>query len=126
MRREILPELGSVRLSELRRGDLQAFADRLLVRGLSPSAVQVTLLPLRALFRRALAREELAINPCTGLHLPAVRGRRERYAAPEEAEDLIVTVGERIARPGRPRCTRDCGSVNCAPSESTTSISPEA
>ncbi len=93
MRREILPELGSVRLSELRRGDLQEFADRLLARA-EPSAVQVTLLPLRALYRRAIVRDELAINPCTGLHLPAVRGRRERYATPEEAEALIVAVPE--------------------------------
>jgi integrase len=94
MRREILPQLGSVRLSELRRGDLQEFADNLLARGLSPSAVQVTLLPLRALYRRAIARDELAINPCTGLHLPAVRGGRERYATPEEAESLIAAVPE--------------------------------
>lgn len=92
MRREVLPQLGSVRLSELRRGDLQEFADSLLSRGLSPSAVQVTLLPLRALYRQALARDELAVNPCTGLHLPAVRGRRERYATPEEAESLIAAV----------------------------------
>jgi Phage integrase, N-terminal SAM-like domain len=45
MRREVLPEFGPVRLSELRRGDLQEFADRLLARGLSPSAVQGALLP---------------------------------------------------------------------------------
>lgn len=95
MRREVLPELGSAQLSELRRGDLQTFADRLLARGLSPSAVQVTLLPLRALYRRAIARDELAVNPCTGLQLPAVRGRRERYAAPGEAEALIAAVPER-------------------------------
>jgi integrase len=95
MRREVLPQLGSARLSELRRGDLQELADRLLARGLSSSAVGVTLLPLRALYRRALARDELATNPCTGLQLPAVRGRRERYAAPEEAETLIAAVPER-------------------------------
>ena len=35
------------------------------------------------------------MNPCTGLHLPAVSGRRERYASPEEAEALIAAVPER-------------------------------
>jgi integrase len=95
MRREVLPALGGVRLSELRRGDLQGFADGLLAGGLSPSAVQVTLLPLRAIVRQALARDEIATNPCAGLHLPAVRGRRERYATPDEAEALIAAVPER-------------------------------
>jgi integrase len=92
MRREVLDILGGVRLSELRRADLQEFADQLLARGLSPSAVQVTLLPIRAVVRRAIARDELATNPCTGLHLPAIRGRRERYASPEEAKALIAAV----------------------------------
>ena len=42
MRREVLPELGSVRLADLQRPDLQRFADRLLAEGLSPSSVQTT------------------------------------------------------------------------------------
>jgi integrase len=94
MRRRILPALGGVRLAEVHRPDLQEFADGLLSEGLSPSSIQVTLLPLRAIFRRALARGELAVNPCTGLGLPAVRGRRERYASPAEAEALIAAVPE--------------------------------
>ena len=94
MRRRVLPALGGARLAEVHRPDLQEFADGLLSEGLSPSSIQVTLLPLRAIFRRALARGELAVNPCTGLELPAVRGRRERYASPAEAEALIAAVPE--------------------------------
>ena len=60
MRLRVLPEFGSVRLSELHRPDLQEFADSLLAAGLNPSTIQVTLLPLRAMFRRALSRGELA------------------------------------------------------------------
>ena len=92
MRLRVLPEFGSVRLSELHRPDLQEFADSLLAAGLNPSTIQVTLLPLRAMFRRALSRGELAANPCNGLQLPAVRGRRERYATPAEAAGLIAAV----------------------------------
>jgi len=92
MRLRVLPEFGSVRLSELHRPDLQEFADGLLAAGLNPSTIQVTLLPLRAMFRRALSRGELAANPCNGLQLPAVRGRRERYATPDEAAALIAAV----------------------------------
>jgi integrase len=91
----ILPELGSVKLAELRRPDVQDFADAMVAEGLSPSSVQTTLLPLRAIYRRAISRGDLAVNPCTGLELPAVRGRRERYASPEEAEALIAAAPER-------------------------------
>lgn len=92
MRIRVLPALGAMRLDELRRSDLQEFADGLLVEGLSASYIQTTLLPVRAIVRRAMARDELVANPCAGLHLPAVRGRRERYASPDEAEALVAAV----------------------------------
>jgi integrase len=92
MRLRVLDEFGAHKLAEIRRPDLQEFADGLLADGLNPSTIQVTLLPLRAIFRRAVSRGELAVNPCDGLELPAVRGRRERYASPEEAEALIAAV----------------------------------
>jgi integrase len=92
MRLRVLPELSAVRLADLRRADLQEFADGLLANGLNPSTIQGTLLPLRAIFRRALAHGELAVNPCNGLILPAVRGRRERYSSPQEAEALLAAL----------------------------------
>ena len=95
MRLRVLAELGAVRLTDLRRSDLQELVDRLLAQGLSPSYVQTTLLPVRALVRRALGRDELAVNPCSGLQLPAIRGRRDRYASPEEAESLVSATPER-------------------------------
>lgn len=95
MRLRVLPMFGNVRFSEVRRPDLQEFADGLLAEGLDPSTIQVTLLPLRAMYRRALSRGELAVNACNGLQLPAVRGKRERYAPPGEAEALIAAVPRR-------------------------------
>lgn len=92
MRLRVLPKFGDLRLADVHRPALQEFADGLLSGGLNPSTIQVTLLPLRAIFRRALSRGELVVNPCNGLQLPAVRGRRERYATPEEAEALIAAV----------------------------------
>ena len=92
MRLRVLPELGATRLADIRRADLQEFVDGLLAEGLNPSTIQVTLLPLRAIFRRALSRGELAVNACDGLAMPAVRGRRERFASPQEAADLIAAV----------------------------------
>jgi integrase len=92
MRLRVLPHFAGVRLTDLQRFDLQEFADDLLADGWNPSTIQVTLLPVRAIYRRALSRGEVAVNPCSGLQLPAVRGRRERYATPAEAEALIAAV----------------------------------
>jgi hypothetical protein len=57
--------------------------------------VQTTLLPLRAIYRRAIDRGLVLVDPCSGLRLPAVRGRRDRIASPVEAETLIGAVPER-------------------------------
>jgi integrase len=83
-------ELGPVRLSEIRRSDLQALVDRLLEAGGQPSTIRNTLLPVRAIFRRALARGEVPMNPTLGLELPAVRGTRDRIANPKDAAALLA------------------------------------
>jgi hypothetical protein len=48
MRLRVLPELGGVQLTDLRRPDLQEFADGLLAARLDPSTIRTTFLPLRA------------------------------------------------------------------------------
>jgi integrase len=53
------------------------------------------LMPLRVIFRRAVEDGDLALNPCTHLRLPAVRGRRERIASHEEAQRLLAALPER-------------------------------
>ncbi len=92
MRLRVLPEFGGARLADVRRADLQDFADELLGDGLNPSTIKCTLLPLRAIFRRAMSRGELMVNQCIGLELPAVRGGRDRIAGPDEAAALISAV----------------------------------
>jgi integrase len=57
--------------------------------------IRNTLMPLRAICRRAVARGEVTVNPTTGLQLPAVRGRRDRIASPTEAAELIEALPER-------------------------------
>jgi integrase len=56
MRLRVLPELGGARLTEITRLSIQDFADRLLADGLDASTIRNTLIPLRAIYRRALAR----------------------------------------------------------------------
>jgi len=69
-----VPELGRLRLSAIRRNDLQDLVDRMVAAGRSPSTVRNTILPLRAIYRRAIDRDQLAVNPILKLRLPAVRG----------------------------------------------------
>src|SRR3954453_20039758 len=89
LRLRVLPALGSRRLDSITRADLQGLVDRLLADGHHASTIRNTLMPLRAIFPRAVARGDLAINPTRGLELPAVRGKRERIAAPDEAAALL-------------------------------------
>ena len=95
------------------RVDLQDFADRLLAEGLDPSTIRNTLMPLRAIYRRALTRGDVAVNPTTGLELPAVRGRRDRVADPRggAAADRRPAAA-RTGRSGRRPSTRACGAAS--------------
>ena len=95
MRLRVLPLLGNTRATEVRRLDVQALVDELLADGHGASTIRCTVLPLRAIFRRALARGEIVVNPCDGLELPASSGRRERVADPTEAEALIAAAPSR-------------------------------
>jgi integrase len=88
----VLPELGSVRLTEVARNDLQDIVDNLLAEGLSASTVAGTMLPMRAIYRRALSRGEVSINPTTGLEIPAARGGRGRIAPPDECAELLAAL----------------------------------
>jgi integrase len=88
----ILPRLGEARLAEIHRADVQDFAERLLADRLDPSTIRNTIMPLRAVYRHALSRGRVMVNPTTALELPAVRGRRDRIAAPDEGAQLLAAL----------------------------------
>ena len=88
----VLPEFGDTRLSELTRADLQDFVDRLLDRKLAASTIRNTMNPLQAIYRHAVRRELVAVNPTREVDLPAARGRRERIATAAEAARLIAAL----------------------------------
>jgi integrase len=93
--RSILDELGARKLTDVERPEVQDIADRLLAGGLDPSTVRNAVMPLRAIYRRAMSRGVVVVNPTTGLELRAVEGRRDRIAAPEEAAKLIGLLAKR-------------------------------
>jgi integrase len=88
----VLPTLGQKRLTAISTNMLQDLADRLTAAGLSPSSIRNTILPLRAIYRRAHNRGDVALNPTVRLSLPAVRGSRERVARPDEATALLAAL----------------------------------
>jgi integrase len=94
LRLQVLPDLGAHKLARITRTDLQALVDRLHAAGMAPATIRNAILPLRAIYRRACAREGLAVNPASGLELPAVRGRRDRIASPDEADKLLAALPE--------------------------------
>jgi integrase len=93
----LLPLVGPVKLADLRRADVQRLVQRLQREGLDASTIRNVLMPLRAIYRQAIALDEVALNPVSGVQLPAVRGRRDRFASPTEATKLLAA----LPRPDR-------------------------
>ncbi len=59
---------------------------------LAASTIRNTMNPLRAIYRHAVRRELVAVNPTREVDLPAARGRRERIATAAEAARLIAAL----------------------------------
>ncbi len=92
MEARVLPVLEGAKVSALELRDFQDLADQLLADGHDPSTIRNTFMGLRALYRRAVARGDVALNPTAGLQLPAVRGRRDRIASVSEADGLLAVL----------------------------------
>jgi integrase len=102
----IYPDLGACRLTEIRRADLQDLVERLQAellreaddeqeeRRLAASTIRNVLMPVRTIYRRALKRGDVMVNPTLGLELPALTGKRDRVASPAEAERLLAALPE--------------------------------
>jgi integrase len=94
--RYLLPDLGAHRLSDVRRADLQRLVDRLLGQGLGPSKVRNVVNAARVVFRHALERDDVIVNPTVGLRLPRSAPPRDRAASPHEAAQLLAALPEDV------------------------------
>jgi integrase len=90
LRRNVYPPLGDVRLSDIRRGDVQALVDSLIGAGHSPSKVRNAIMPLRAIMRWAVERDMLEHNPTAHIKLPNGLGKRDRAEAPASFEEIVA------------------------------------
>ena len=91
-RLRLLPALGARKLGDVRRADLQRLIDRMQADQAAPSTIRNTVNAARALYRYAVRADLVQVDPTKNLALPAVRGRRDRIAAPSEAERLIAAL----------------------------------
>ena len=94
-RLRVEPVLGWMRLSEVTRNDVQDLVDKLVAEGWTASTIVVSIASLRVIFKRALIRGEIAVNPVVGLQMPAVRGTRNRIASPRECAELLAALSTR-------------------------------
>jgi integrase len=94
LRRRALPALGERKFSQVRRVDVQDLVDELHKAGLNASTVLCSILPLKAIYRRAVARGEVPINPTSGLEMPAIRGKRDRIVSPEQGAALLNALSD--------------------------------
>lgn len=85
--------IASIKVGELRRRDLQDFADELHAAGLSGATISNVLNPIQAYYRRAIDRDELTYNPSERIDLPTGQSKRpKRIASREEAAALLAAL----------------------------------
>lgn len=86
------PELGAHRLDRIKRKNIQDIVDRWRDDGLKPATVRNSLDPLRTIYRRAIQRDQVAVNPTLNLDVARVDNHRERFATADEAAALIAAL----------------------------------
>jgi integrase len=99
LRVHVEPTLGSKRLADVRRSQVQAIVDDLSPR-LSGSRVRAIVNSLRSLYRWAQDREIVAHDPAALVRLPAMNATPiERVASPAEFAELLAALPLDVALP---------------------------
>jgi integrase len=88
-RRQIDERIGALRLTNVRRRDLQSIVDQMLADGYSASAAGNTINAMRVVIKKAIEDEVLTTNPAAGLRIPPADGERNRVADVGQATRLI-------------------------------------
>jgi len=86
----VLPETGARRLAEVTTLDLQLLVDRWEAEGQSASTIRNAIKPLQEIYRRAKARQKVAVNPTRDLEIPMPRPEEVEIVAPDTAQKLVT------------------------------------
>ena len=95
--KNVIPEIGGVKASELHRRDINRVLDPILARGKQVEAGRV-FEDMRAAFRWAVARGDLDHSPMEGMRKPAASKPRERVLTDDEIRTLWNGLTKSLAR----------------------------
>jgi integrase len=91
-RLHLKPDFGGKRIGAVSRRELQKWTDEKAKAGMPRSSLNNALDPLRVLFRFALRRSIITVNPTADLELPAGADDEMRFATKAEAERFIAAL----------------------------------
>jgi integrase len=94
----IAPEVGHVRLVNLRRADCNALVTALFEKGLARTTIKRTLSPLRLALKKAVDEEKIGANPAASLEIPRKAPARKLHV-PTLAE--VNRILEKASEDGR-------------------------
>jgi integrase len=103
LEQDAIPFLGHLQLGHIRQSHLDALAERVNSRGVSPNTVRLALAPVKALLAQAVAKGDLRVNPAAGWrcrYTQVVEEYDEAGNAIEEqvkaltADELAALIGE--------------------------------
>jgi integrase len=85
--------VGKIKVTDVRRADVQALADELLAEGLAAGTVSNVLNPIQALYRRLIDRDLTAYNPATRIDLPTLGNvRPSRIVSGADAARMVAVL----------------------------------
>ena len=93
VKNHIVPTLGGYRVNEIRTKDAQRLVSDLMAKGLAPATISGHVQVLKSVMNRAVHHGLITRNPCDGVTLPADRGGRMKFLAPEQIGALAEAVG---------------------------------
>src|SRR5262245_2796870 len=97
LRRNVIPVIGAVKLSELRRRDVRNVTDAMLRRGVKVEATRV-FEDIRGMVRWAVQQEYLDANPLDGMNKPAEPTASNRVLSDQEIHDLWNGLPDALAK----------------------------
>lgn len=110
----VLPVLGDVRLSDLRRSQVQDLADSLLAQGAGTSTIRNTLDPLRAIYRRAVSASRSQSTRPSGSSCRRTAGGAIGSPRRRRPPGCSPLCPRRTAPSGPLRSTPACAAASCA------------
>lgn len=86
-KRDVVPVIGSIKVADLHRRDVNRVLDTIMARG-KPTMARIVFQQLRAILRWAVARGDLDHTPIEGMAAPGAESPRERVLSDDEISTL--------------------------------------